>query len=59
HINKTLNPKPIVEGIARGTVGELFSLPIPIALWDSNTSTMRDANTSTFFILSRWVILPT
>ncbi|KAG8493634.1 hypothetical protein CXB51_011039 [Gossypium anomalum] len=42
----------------RSSVGELFFLPIPIALWDSNTSAMGDANTSALIILSRWVILP-
>ncbi|KAH1122879.1 hypothetical protein J1N35_006039 [Gossypium stocksii] len=31
----------------------------PIALWDSNTFAMNNANTSRFIILSRWVILPT
>ncbi|MFQ6630033.1 hypothetical protein Gotur_007512 [Gossypium turneri] len=52
-------PSPMPEGITRGTVGELISLPILIALWDSNTSVVGDANTSTFFILSRRVILLT
>ncbi|KAH1047491.1 hypothetical protein J1N35_038275 [Gossypium stocksii] len=42
----------VTRRIARGTVGELISLPISIALWDSNTFTVGDANTSTFFILS-------
>ncbi|KAG8493596.1 hypothetical protein CXB51_011785 [Gossypium anomalum] len=45
--------------IVRGTVEELISLPFPIALWDSNTSDVGDANTSTFFILPKWVILST
>ncbi|MFQ6627019.1 hypothetical protein Gotur_005937 [Gossypium turneri] len=52
-------PNPMPGGIARGAVRELFSLPTPIALWDSNTSVVGNANTSVFFILSRWVILPT
>ncbi|KAK5846040.1 hypothetical protein PVK06_002306 [Gossypium arboreum] len=60
----TTNPfrlcQAIIAGeIARGTVGELISLPFPIALWDSNTSAVGNTNTSTFFILLRWVILPT
>ncbi|KAG8474382.1 hypothetical protein CXB51_034157 [Gossypium anomalum] len=48
----------VARGTARDTIGELISLPIPIALWDSNTSSVGDANSSTFFILSIWVILP-
>ncbi|MBA0551342.1 hypothetical protein Golob_022231 [Gossypium lobatum] len=50
---------PMPGGITRGTFGELISFPIPITLWDSNTSAVDDANTSAFFILSRWVILLT
>ncbi|MBA0570634.1 hypothetical protein Golob_004253, partial [Gossypium lobatum] len=49
----------VVGGIARGTVEELISFLIPIGLWDSNTSFVGDANTSAFFVISRWVILPT
>ncbi|KAK5845352.1 hypothetical protein PVK06_001524 [Gossypium arboreum] len=49
----------VTGGITRGTIGELISLPITITLWDSSTSAMGDANTFTFFILSRFVILPT
>ncbi|KAK5771985.1 hypothetical protein PVK06_048243 [Gossypium arboreum] len=49
----------IAGGIARGTVNELISLPFPIAIWNSNTSAVGDANTSRFYILPRWVILPT
>ncbi|KAG8503260.1 hypothetical protein CXB51_001218 [Gossypium anomalum] len=49
----------VAIGIARDTIVELISLPFPIALWDSNTSAVGDADTSTFFILLRWVILPT
>ncbi|MBA0670041.1 hypothetical protein Goklo_025326, partial [Gossypium klotzschianum] len=47
-------PNPMPGGIVRGTIKELFSLPIPITLWDSNTFVVGDANTSAFFILSRW-----
>ncbi|MFQ6660531.1 hypothetical protein Gotur_029016, partial [Gossypium turneri] len=47
------------QGIARGAVGELFFLPIPITLRVSNTFTVGDANTSTVTILLMWVILPT
>ncbi|MFQ6623850.1 hypothetical protein Gotur_003280 [Gossypium turneri] len=36
----------ITGGIARGTVEEIISLPIIIALWDSNTSVVGDANSS-------------
>ncbi|KAH1130908.1 hypothetical protein J1N35_002286 [Gossypium stocksii] len=49
---------PSHEGSYEAPSG-LFFLPIPIALWDSNTFAMDDANTSRFIILSRWVILPT
>ncbi|MBA0789202.1 hypothetical protein Gotri_027491, partial [Gossypium trilobum] len=45
--------------IARGTIADIISFPIPIALWDSNTSAVGYANTSAFFTLSKWVILPT
>ncbi|MBA0781527.1 hypothetical protein Gotri_002448 [Gossypium trilobum] len=37
--------------IERGTVKELISFPIPIALYYSNTSTVGDANTSVIFVL--------
>ncbi|KAH1115174.1 hypothetical protein J1N35_008552 [Gossypium stocksii] len=46
-------------GITLGTIGEIISFPIPVALWDSNTSAVGYANTFAFFILSKWVILPT
>ncbi|MBA0557611.1 hypothetical protein Golob_014667 [Gossypium lobatum] len=52
-------PSPMPEGIAQGIVRELISFPIPIALWDLNTSAVGDANNSVNFVLSRWVILPT
>ncbi|MFQ6643776.1 hypothetical protein Gotur_018569 [Gossypium turneri] len=52
-------PRTMPGGIARGTIRELILFPIPIALWDSNTSAVGDANTSAFFILSKYVILPT
>ncbi|MFQ6671016.1 hypothetical protein Gotur_035693 [Gossypium turneri] len=48
-----------VRRIARGTVGELFFLPIPTTIWVSNTVAVGDAKTSTFTILSRWLIVPT
>ncbi|MBA0664347.1 hypothetical protein Goklo_004369 [Gossypium klotzschianum] len=46
-------PSPMPGGIARGIVGDLISFLIPIALWDSNTSAVGDANTSALFILLR------
>ncbi|MBA0721825.1 hypothetical protein Golax_009329, partial [Gossypium laxum] len=42
----------VARWIARGTIEELISLPIPIALWDSSTSAVGDANIFVFFILS-------
>ncbi|KAK5839123.1 hypothetical protein PVK06_007885 [Gossypium arboreum] len=41
--------------IARGAIRELFFLPIPITLRDSNTSAMGDVNTATAILLSRWL----
>ncbi|MFQ6652071.1 hypothetical protein Gotur_024109 [Gossypium turneri] len=49
----------IAQGIARGAVGELYFLPIPIIVWVSNSFTISDANTSTVTILSRWLIVLT
>ncbi|MFQ6666801.1 hypothetical protein Gotur_033030 [Gossypium turneri] len=58
YLNPYMFPFPS-RGIARGAVGELFFLPIPISVWVSNTVAVVDANTSTFTILSRWLIVPT
>ncbi|KAK5835494.1 hypothetical protein PVK06_011183 [Gossypium arboreum] len=52
----------VTEGTTRGTIGELNSFLIPIALWDLSrlhSFYMGDANTSAIFVLSRWVIFPT
>ncbi|MFQ6636429.1 hypothetical protein Gotur_013381, partial [Gossypium turneri] len=49
----------IVRRIARGAVGELFFLPIPITVWVLNSFAVGDANTSTVTILLRWLIVPT
>ncbi|MBA0839427.1 hypothetical protein Goarm_005151, partial [Gossypium armourianum] len=45
--------------IAREAVGKLFFLPNPITIWVSNTFAVGDANTSTFTILSKWLIVLT
>ncbi|MFQ6661849.1 hypothetical protein Gotur_029865 [Gossypium turneri] len=47
-----------MAGWSQWPVGELFFLPIPTTVWVSNTVAVRDANTSTFIILSRWLIIP-
>ncbi|KAH1097618.1 hypothetical protein J1N35_014539 [Gossypium stocksii] len=59
HSPMSLTQPKIYRPSSQETIREYISFPIPITLWDSNTSAVGDANTSAFFVLSKWVILPT